>query len=132
MAKKRAPAPAAEELQNQQPNQAQETAQQTQGTPETSSEGTDVREGIDIQETPLGGVEGDLAAVDSASGLNLREGPGISYGIAEVLPDNALVAVLELPYGTEVPGWALVHTGQRTGWVDARFIRALERVEVES
>lgn len=122
MAKKKTTVPAAEQSVEQQNDQ-------TRNAPETPLEGAGVQEGIDIQETPLGGVEGRLAAVDSNTGLNLREGPGTAFPVAEVLPDGAVAAVLELPYGAEVPGWALVHTGQRTGWVDARFIRALEKAE---
>lgn len=76
--------------------------------------------------------QGRGAAVCAACGLNLREGPGLGFGAVEVLPDGAVLAVLPLPCGAEVPGWALVHTGQRTGWVDSRFIRALEPAETET
>ena len=48
---------------------------------------------------------------------------------AELLEDGTLLAVLELPHGAEVPGWALVHTGQRTGWVDRSFIQELEEAK---
>lgn len=129
MGKKETAAPAAEQL--------EQMDEQTRNGTETAQEGAEtaraeeVQEGIDVQETPLGGVEGVLAAVDSARGLNLRAGPGTGYAVAEVLPDGELVAVLDLPCGAEVPGWALVHTGQRTGWVDARFIRKLEAAEAE-
>ena len=64
--------------------------------------------------------------VDAVNGLNLREGPATSFRPMEVLADGTLVSVLTLPYGAEIPGWALVHTGQRTGWVDCHFIHALK------
>lgn len=94
-----------------------DTAQVTSG---------DAQGGVDIKETPLGGVEGDLVYVDAVNGLNLREGPAISFPVTEVLADGSVVAVLTLPYGAEIAGWALVHTGQRTGWVDCHFIHALK------
>ena len=82
--------------------------------------------GMDIQDTALAGIEGKLVAVNHATGLNLRKSPHYMADIAEVLPDGAVLVELELPYGAMVEGWALVHTGQRTGWVDRRFILDLE------
>lgn len=96
--------------------ETENTAPETQDTPETEN----------APESALDGVEGDLAAVIADNGLNLREGPGRGYRAAQVLPTGAAAKVLALPYGTKVPGWALVHTGDRTGWVDIRFIQALE------
>lgn len=95
---------------------AENAALETQAAPEMEN----------APESALDGVEGDLVAVIAGNGLNLREGPGRGYRAAQVLPTGAVVKVLELPYGTEVPGWALVHTGERTGWVDICFIQALE------
>jgi hypothetical protein len=94
----------------------------TQDEPETDPE----ENGVDMEDTPLGNVEGDLVVVRAPGGLNLREGPSARFRVLEPLPDGALISVLELPYGAEVPGWALVHTGSRTGWVDIRFIQELE------
>ena len=51
--------------------------------------------------------------------------------IAELLEYGTLLTVLELPHGAEVPGWALVHTGERTGWVDRLFIREPEENKEE-
>lgn len=88
-----------------------------------------IQTGEDLAETPVGVIAGEtdrVAAVFAARGLNLRTGPGYGYPIAELLQDGTLLAVPALPYGAEVSGWALVHTGQRTGWVDIRFIRTLE------
>jgi hypothetical protein len=101
----------------------------TQEEPETDPEdsGTTSEEnGVDMEDTPLGNVEGDLVVVRAPGGLNLREGPSTRFRVLEPLPDGALISVLELPYGVEVPGWALVHTGSRAGWVDIRFIQELE------
>ena len=67
-------------------------------------------------------ISGDIVEVNAEGGLNLRIGPGRSYPVTELLEDGTLLTVLELPYGAEVPGWALVHTGERTGWVDLLFI----------
>jgi len=63
------------------------------------------------------------AEVRSPKGLNLREGPSLSYEVLEVLPDGAEVTALDLPKGAEVPGWRLVYTGERAGWVQRRFLR---------
>lgn len=81
--------------------------------------------GADLKDTALGGITGQLVVVHADGGLNLRRGPGRDYPVAELLEDDTLLAVLELPYGAEAPGWRLVHTGQRTGWVDRDFIEAV-------
>lgn len=81
--------------------------------------------GADLKDTALGGITGQLVMVHADGGLNLRRGPGRGYPVAELLEDGTLLAALELPYGAEVPGWCLVHTGQRTGWVDRDFIEAV-------
>lgn len=70
----------------------------------------------------------DTVAVDHPSGLNLREGPGFSFQILTVLPDGAQLAVLQLPGGAEVPGYALVRyeggeDGPLVGWVNTSYIR---------
>lgn len=90
-------------------------------TPAASAEN-----GVDLQDTALAGIEGKLVAVNHATGLNLRKSPHYMADVAEVLPDGAVLVELELPYGAVVEGWALIHTGQRTGWVDRRFILDLE------
>lgn len=87
-------------------------------------------EGVAVEDLFPGDVDtGELAAVSSANGLNLREGPGVGFPVVEVLPEAAVLAVQPLPCGTEVPGWALVHTGVRAGWVDVRYIQALTPAE---
>ncbi len=70
--------------------------------------------------------EGRRAVVRSPKGLNLRVGPALSYDALEVLADGAEITALNLPEGVTVPGWELVHTGERAGWVSARFLRPLE------
>ena len=70
--------------------------------------------------------EGRRAEVCSPKGLNLREGPAMSYEALEVLPEGTEVTALDLPRGVTVPGWELVDTGERTGWCSARFLRPLE------
>lgn len=104
----------------------QEQAQAVQAAPE---EPEGAQAGIDLEDTALAGLSDEIVVVDAAGGLNLREGPGRGYPVAELLEDGTLLAVLELPHGAEVPGWALVHTGERTGWVDRHFIQALEPAE---
>lgn len=124
MAKKKTATPAEEQALKEQDIQVLETGEQAQTGSETVQEGAGANAGI-------GGAECVLAAVNAAKGLNLRAGPDGGYAVAEVLPDGARVAVLELPCGAEVSGWVLVHTGQRAGWVDARFIRVLNAGEAE-
>ena len=82
--------------------------------------------GVDIQETSLANIEGDLVVVNAEQGLNLRGGPHLQYDVLEALPDGTVLVELELPHGAAVGGWALVHTGQRTGWVVAKHILPLE------
>lgn len=89
-------------------------------------------EGIAVEDIfPEGADTGELVMVSAPSGLNLREGPGMGFPVAEVLPEAAVLAVQPLPCGAEVPGWALVHTGARTGWVDIRYIQAMASAEDE-
>ncbi len=66
---------------------------------------------------------GRPATVRSPKGLNLRKGPALSYEILCVLPDGAEATALDLPMGAEVPGWRLIYTGERIGWVQSRFLR---------
>lgn len=101
----------------------EENTKTLQETPE------EVKEGVALEDTAVAGISDEIVVVNAEGGLNLRIGPGRSYPVAELLEDGTLLAVLELPHGAEVPGWALVHTGQRTGWVDRRFIQALEPAE---
>lgn len=89
----------------------------------------EVAEGVALEDTAVAGLSDEIVVVHADGGLNLRTGPGRGYPVAELLENGTLLAVLELPHGAEVPGWALVHTGQRTGWVDRRFIQALEPAE---
>lgn len=109
--------------------QTTQDAQAVQAAPEAPEASEDVRAGIDLEDAALAGISGDIVVVNAAGGLNLRTGPGRNYPVAELLEDGTLLAVLELPHGAEVPGWALVHTGQRTGWVDRSFIQAVEKAE---
>lgn len=97
---------------------------------QTAAEPPATAEGIAVEDIFPEGVDtGELVVVSSTSGLNLREGPGVGFHAAEVLPEGDVLAVQALPCGVEVPGWALVHTGLRAGWVDIRYIQALTPAE---
>ena len=98
----------------------------TEERPVTVSPVSDAPEaGADLKDTALGGITGQMVMVHADGGLNLRRGPGRGYPVAELLEDGTLLTALELPYGAEAPGWRLVHTGQRTGWVDRDFIEVV-------
>lgn len=117
---------------DQEPMQtAQETQEQPQAAQDTQEQSQTVQTGIDLGDPASSGISGDIVAVNAEGGLNLRIGPGRSYPVAELLEYGTLLTVLELPHGTEVPGWALVHTGERTGWVDRLFIREPEETKEE-
>lgn len=63
------------------------------------------------------------AAVASTVDLNLRAGPGLNFGVLEVLPDGDPVQVCPLPYGVAVPGWALIVSNSGTkGWAMTEFL----------
>ena len=64
--------------------------------------------------------------VMAPQGLNLREGPHVSYAAKAVLPDGDPVEILDLPADVEVPGWALVKTASGTGWVNTTFLTEAE------
>lgn len=69
--------------------------------------------------------EGRPAIVTAAKGLNLREGPGLGFEVLMVLESGTLVLILDLPMGVKVPGWVLACTGEMTGWVSGKHLRAL-------
>lgn len=116
----------------EQPMQTAQTDQEPmQAAQDTQEQSQTVQTGIDLGDPALSGISGDIVAVNAEGGLNLRIGPGRSYPVAEVLENGTLLTVLYLPHGAEVPGWALVHTGERTGWVDRLFIQELEETEEE-
>ena len=117
---------------DQEPMQTAQTDQEPmQAAQDTQEQSQTVQTGIDLGDPALSGISGDIVAVNAEGGLNLRIGPGRSYPVAEVLENGTLLTVLYLPHGAEVPGWALVHTGERTGWVDRLFIQELEETEEE-
>lgn len=117
---------------DQEPMQTAQTDQKPmQAAQDTQEQSQAVQTGIDLGDPALSGISGDIVAVNAEGGLNLRIGPGRSYPVAEVLENGTLLTVLYLPHGAEVPGWALVHTGERTGWVDRLFIQELEETEEE-
>lgn len=124
------PMQTAQETQEQ-PQAVQTDQEPMQAAQDTQEQSQTVRPGIDLGDPASSGISGDIVAVNAEGGLNLRIGPGRSYPVAELLEDGTLLTVLELPYGTEVPGWALVHTGERTGWVDRLFIREPEETKEE-
>lgn len=64
--------------------------------------------------------------VSAPQGLNLREGPHVSYAVKAVLPDGDVVEILDLPKDVEVPDWALVETGAGIGWVNTHFLTEAE------
>lgn len=86
----------------------------------------------EIDHSTLGDVpQEDTVTVDSPTGLNLRDGPGLQFNVLEEIPDGATLTVLPLPEGAEVPGYALVrYTGGEggqdwplVGWVNTDFVR---------
>lgn len=64
--------------------------------------------------------------VAAPRGLNLREGPHVSYAVKTVLADGAPVEILDLPKDVEVRGWALVETSAGIGWVNTNFLREMD------
>lgn len=64
--------------------------------------------------------------VSAPQGLNLREGPHVSYAAITVLPDSSPVEILDLPEDVEVPSWALVRTCAGIGWVNTNFLTEVE------
>lgn len=64
--------------------------------------------------------------VSASRGLNLREGPHVSYAVKAVLTDGAPVEILDLPKDVEVRGWALVETDAGIGWVNINFLTEAE------
>ena len=108
---------------------SQEDAQTVQEAPSVAAESPE--EGQDVQEVPAppeaaeepSVAENAVLTVNYPDGLNLRDGPGKGFGVLGVLPHGAVLTVLELPGGAEVPGHALVRYGGLVGWIDTGFVR---------
>lgn len=64
--------------------------------------------------------------VAAPRGLNLREGPHVSYAVKTVLADGAPVEILNLPKDVEVRGWALVEAWDGIGWVNTNFLKEMD------
>lgn len=118
------------------PQEGQETQEGTQGTQETQegTQGTqETQEGTQgAQETQKGPEapppDPDVTViVDYEAGLNLRDGPHRSFNSLAVVPNGAVLTVLRLPEGAEVPGWALIRCvvddEPLFGWVCTDFVR---------
>jgi uncharacterized protein YgiM (DUF1202 family) len=84
---------------------------------------------VDVIEEPLAVIEEEPSAAQdlvfdfktvAGAGVNMRTGPGTSYGVADKLDRGTEVEVLEVLS----TGWAhlrVVETG-RVGWMAARFL----------
>ena len=79
------------------------------------------------QEDPVPEVsERPPIVVADSRGLNLREGPHVSYAAIAVLPAGDPVEILDLPKNVEVRGWALVETDAGIGWVNTNFLKEMD------
>lgn len=79
----------------------------------------------------LTGREVVRMVVTAPQGLNLRNGPGMEFSVAEVLPEGAEVIVWQTWadgngaqgwFEFRVPGWAYVFTGEKAGWVNRGYL----------
>jgi len=125
MPRKKAETPAAAPEEKITENPQEETQQRAQEeTTENSLEsGTEAQAAPEEDSPAETAPAGCPAVVRSPKGLNLRAGPALSYEVREVLPDGAEVTALDLPMGTEVPGWRLVSADETAGWCQSRFLR---------
>ena len=55
----------------------------------------------------------------TTTAVNLRKGPGLSYGKIKVLPDNTTVSLT----GKAARGYTEVRNGSSTGWVATQYLR---------
>ena len=87
------------------------------------------RFGIILGLALLAGLAGTTAAearqVTPTSNLNVRSGPGTSYGVVGVLPAGSSVWV-----GTCTSGWCSVKLGGLTGWANASYLESTYRPPV--
>lgn len=67
-----------------------------------------------------------IAVVTAENGVNLRKGPGPIFESIGSADWKQRVAILPLPYDTEVPGYVLAHTGETVGWINSLFLREVE------
>lgn len=74
----------------------------------------------------LRAISGRIAIVTAENGVNVRKGPGTIFESIGAVEWREPVAVLQLPYDAEVPGYALVHTGTLVGWVCDLFLQDVE------
>lgn len=65
------------------------------------------------------------AVVASATGLNLRRGPGLE--VLKILPDGAELQLVDIPPEATIEGWCPVIAGDGSrGWVMDQYIQPLE------
>lgn len=57
--------------------------------------------------------------VNSADGLNLRSGPGTSYGVVAVLPNGAVVTITG---AATADNWLPVSYSDQSGWTDGQYL----------
>lgn len=116
--KQTAPAEAPETVEEQVVQAESETAAEVAAQPAAPAETHE-----DLAPEPS---ERPKNVVSAPRGLNLREGPHVSYAVRTVLSDGDVVEILDLPKDVEVPGWALVETGAGIGWVNTNFLTEAE------
>lgn len=92
-------------------------------TTKVTEEHASVETAVQEQVSPKEKIAGKVAVVAAPYGLNLREGPAFNYKVLQELQCGTKLTVLDLPCGAAVPDWALVYTGEQTGWVFAQHIR---------
>ena len=74
----------------------------------------------------LTAISDRIAVVTAENGVNLRKGPGTIFESIGSAEWQQRVAIIPLPYGTEVPGYVLAHTGEIVGWINELFLREVE------
>ena len=80
----------------------------------------------DGEEVPADACPRARVAVPPGNGLNLRETPSIDAPILDVLPNNAIVTVIERVVGSEVLGsteWLEVGADPKDGFIAAAFAK---------
>ncbi|MEQ8237529.1 MAG: SH3 domain-containing protein, partial [Syntrophomonadaceae bacterium] len=65
---------------------------------------------------PVGYAQAATASI-TASVVNIRNGPGISYEIVGSINAKSLVTILEIE-----SGWAKIRYGEMQGWVNDDFL----------
>ena len=82
-----------------------------------------------VDDTVVNVVSNNSAILSTTANLNMRQGPGLEYGIIRIIPDNT---VLSIEARTIDSDWWQVSYGGSLGWVTEAFVNVSPTIDVNT